>query len=88
MVRNPGMLAMTTRLASGIGWRQGTAELLPYPNQSFDAVVSQFDLMFFSDRHQALLEMLRVLVPASHLAVDVTIGQKIAHIVALPATPK
>jgi SAM-dependent methyltransferase len=65
------MLAVAARLAPGIEWRQGTAESLPYPDRSFDAVVSQFGLMFFTDRRQALREMLRVLAPEGHLAVAV-----------------
>jgi SAM-dependent methyltransferase len=68
---NPGMLAVAARLAPDIEWRQGTAESLPYPDRSFDVVVSQFGLMFFTDRRQALHEMLRVLVPGGHLAVAV-----------------
>lgn len=68
---NAGMLAVAARLAPAIEWRQATAEALPYPDQSFDAVVSQFGLMFFTDRHQALREMLRVLVPGGRLAVAV-----------------
>jgi SAM-dependent methyltransferase len=67
----PGMLAVAARLAPGIEWRQGTAERLPYPDQSFDAVVSQFGLMFFTDRRRALSEMLRVLGPGGHLAIAV-----------------
>jgi SAM-dependent methyltransferase len=54
-----------------VEWRQGVAESLPFPDQSFDAVVSQFGLMFFSDRRGALLESLRVLTPGGHLAVAV-----------------
>lgn len=68
---NPGMLAVAARLAPDIDWKEGLAEALPYPDQSFDAVVSQFGLMFFSDRQQALREMLRVLVPGGRLAVAV-----------------
>ncbi len=68
---DPGMLAVAEQLAPTIEWRQGTAESLPYPDQSFDAVVSQFGLMFFTDRHQALREMLRVLTPGGTLAVAV-----------------
>jgi SAM-dependent methyltransferase len=68
---NPGMLAVAARLAPGIEWREGTAESLPYPDRSFDAVVSQFGLMFFTDRRQAVREMLRVLAPGGHLAVAV-----------------
>jgi ubiquinone/menaquinone biosynthesis C-methylase UbiE len=68
---NPGMLTVAKRLAPGVEWREGTAEALPYPDRSFNAVVSQFGLMFFTDRRQALREMLRVLAPGGHLAVAV-----------------
>lgn len=66
-----GMLAVARELAPEIEWREGTAESLPYPDQSFDAVVSQFGLMFFSDRPRALREMIRVLKPGAGLAVAV-----------------
>jgi len=66
-----GMLAVAKELAPSIEWQEGTAESLPYPDRSFDAVVSQFGLMFFSDRSQALREMIRVLKPGARLAVAV-----------------
>ena len=66
-----GMIAVATERASGIEWRTGTAEALPYPDGRFDAVVSQFGLMFFTDRHRALSEMQRVLKKGGHLAVAV-----------------
>lgn len=66
-----GMLAVAERLAPTIEWRQGAAEALPYPDQTFDAVVSQFGLMFFSDRRKALHEMVRVLTPRGRLAIAV-----------------
>ncbi|HEU0075596.1 MAG TPA: class I SAM-dependent methyltransferase [Dehalococcoidia bacterium] len=68
---SPGMLAVAQRLAPAVEWRQGAAESLPFSDQSFDAVVSQFGLMFFTDYRQALREMLRVLNPGGRLAVAV-----------------
>src|SRR5262245_43529858 len=47
------------------------AEALPFPNRSFDVVVSQFGLMFFTDREKAIHEMLRVMVPGGRCAVAV-----------------
>jgi SAM-dependent methyltransferase len=66
-----GMLAVARALSPGIDWRQGVAESLPFPDRSFDAVVSQFGLMFFPDRRQALREMLRVLTPEGCVVVAV-----------------
>lgn len=67
----PGMLEVAKRIAPAIEWKQGTAENLPFPDRSFDSVVSQFGLMFFPDRIRALREMLRVLTPGGRLAVAV-----------------
>lgn len=68
---NPGMLTVARRHAAGIDWRQGRAEALPFEDGSFDAVLSQFGLMFFDDRAAALREMLRVLRPGGRLAIAV-----------------
>jgi len=68
---SPGMLALAKQLVPTIEWREGTAESLPYDADSFDAVVSQFGLMFFRDRSRALGEMLRVLAPGGRMAVAV-----------------
>lgn len=67
----PGMLVVAERLGPGIQWRTGFAEALPYEDESFDAVVSQFGLMFFVDRPKAIREMLRVVAPGGSLAVAV-----------------
>jgi SAM-dependent methyltransferase len=69
--RNDGMLDVARRTSDGIEWRLGRAEMLPFPDGSFDAVVSQFGLMFFEDRVAALSEMWRVLRPGGRMAVAV-----------------
>ena len=66
-----GMLAVAARLSPAIRWQQGSAEALPYPDRSFDAVVSQFGLMFVPDKARALREMMRVLAPGGRLAIAV-----------------
>jgi len=68
---SPGMLTVARELAPAVEWRQGTAESLPFADRSFDRVVSQFGLMFFADRPQALREMLRVVRPGGRLVVAV-----------------
>lgn len=69
--RNEGMLAVAGGMAPAIDWRAGMAESLPFPDGSFDIVVSQFALMFFENRAAALAEMRRVLRPGGRLAVAV-----------------
>ncbi len=68
---NEGMLAVAEQKAPHITWRHGPAENLPFEDNSFDTVVSQFGLMFFENRQAALQEMLRVLKPGGKLAVAV-----------------
>ena len=43
--RNEGMLAVARRVRPQIDWRQGDASALPFADNSFDVVVSQFALM-------------------------------------------
>jgi len=71
---NPGMLKVAARLEDSVDWRAGTAEELPCDDASFDRVVSQFGMMFFTDRRGAISEMLRVLEPGGRFAVAVWAG--------------
>ena len=71
---NAGMLAVAKRKAPALEWREARAEALPFPENSFDAVVSQFGLMFFEDPRLALQEMQRVLRPGGRLTVAVWDG--------------
>lgn len=68
---NPAMLEVAASLAPEIEWREAPAESLPFADETFDAVISQFGLMFFEDRQAALREMNRVLRSGNHLAVAV-----------------
>jgi SAM-dependent methyltransferase len=68
---NEGMLAAAKRKAPALEWRAARAEALPFAENSFDAVVSQFGLMFFADQRLSLQEMKRVLRRGGRLAVAV-----------------
>jgi ubiquinone/menaquinone biosynthesis C-methylase UbiE len=68
---NEEMLALAHYKSNAIEWRTGRAEAIPFPDESFDAVVSQFGMMFFGSPSGALREMMRVTRPGGHLAVAV-----------------
>jgi ubiquinone/menaquinone biosynthesis C-methylase UbiE len=68
---NPGMLEVARRKSPEIEWRHGKAESLPFEDDIFHAVVSQFGLMFFVDQCAAIQEMARVLRPGGAMAVAV-----------------
>jgi SAM-dependent methyltransferase len=71
---DPGMIAVASELTPAAEWRLGLAEELPYPDATFDTVVSQFGMMFFEDRPGAVREMLRVVPPGGTIAVAVWDG--------------
>jgi ubiquinone/menaquinone biosynthesis C-methylase UbiE len=54
------------RHLTNIGFRQCTAESLPFPDNSFDVVVSRLGVMFFPD--PAFAQMVRVTKPGGVLA--------------------
>jgi SAM-dependent methyltransferase len=68
---DPGMLAVAARINPELRWQRGSASALPFADGTFDAVVSQFGLMFFPEPVVALREMMRVLVPGGRFAVAV-----------------
>jgi SAM-dependent methyltransferase len=47
-----------------VEWQQADALQLPFEDESFDAVVCQFGIMFFGDKAKAFSEARRVLEPA------------------------
>jgi SAM-dependent methyltransferase len=51
-----------------VQFRQCAADSLPFPNNSFDAVVSRLGVMFFPDTLAAMHELLRVTKPGGKLA--------------------
>jgi SAM-dependent methyltransferase len=73
-----GMLSVARAMADAEGvaitWQEGRAEALPYPDEAFALVLSQFALMFFADRAAALAEMRRVLAPGGRVAQTVFQG--------------
>jgi len=69
---NPGMLSVARSLppVSGapIEWKEGDAVATPFRDASFDVVLCQLGLQYFTDRPRAVREMYRVLVPGGRLA--------------------
>jgi len=54
-------LAASVGTSRPVEWRQADALALPFDKGSFDAVLCQFGVMFFSDKVRAFAEILRVL---------------------------
>ncbi len=72
---NPAMLQVACRQFSEhcdeVEWREGRAENLPLPDESFDVVLCQQGLQFFSDRPKAAREMRRVLHKNGRVGIEV-----------------
>jgi SAM-dependent methyltransferase len=62
---NQAMLDQAAAIGTSrpVEWRLADASELPFPDQSFDAVVCQFGAMFFPDKPRAFAEARRVLRP-------------------------
>jgi ubiquinone/menaquinone biosynthesis C-methylase UbiE len=57
---NENMLIVARRIRPDLIWKQGDVAALPFPDDSFDAVLCQMALMFFPNRIDAVREMARV----------------------------
>jgi SAM-dependent methyltransferase len=77
-------------------WQEGVAEGLPFPDESFDIVLSQYAHMFSAAPEQAASEMLRVLKPGGRIAFAAwtpdglaprLMGLTLGYLPALPGTP-
>ena len=64
-------LAATIATKRAVEWREADAMQLPFEEQSFDAVVCQFGVMFFPDKSKAFSEARRVLKPGGTLLFNV-----------------
>jgi len=67
----PKMVIEARRLHPQVTFREGDAEALPFPGESFDAVVIGFGMLHFSRPELALAEVRRVLRPSGRLAFTV-----------------
>lgn len=66
---NEAMLTVARRVAPDLEFRQGDAVALRFPDGSFDTVLCQMALMFFSDRARSVREMARVTAVGGTVAV-------------------
>lgn len=68
---NDGMLTVARRRGAAGDYVHAPAEELPFDDASFDGALSQFAMMFFSDRRAAIEEMQRVVRPGGRIAIAV-----------------
>ena len=71
---NPPMLDMARakfRPGEQVGFQPADAVALPFADQSFDALVCQFGLMFFPDKAKSFSEACRVLAPGGRYLLSV-----------------
>jgi len=78
----PALLAQARESATvadheDIAWHEGDAEALPFPDASFDVVLSQFGHMFAPRPEVAVSEMLRVLKPGGTIAFATWPGEQL-----------
>lgn len=66
---NPGMLEVGKRIvqSGNVTWMAADACGLPFEDNSFEAVICQFGVMFFPDKQKAMNEAFRVLKPGGQI---------------------
>lgn len=62
----------SARLGAKVGWVEGHVETLPFRDATFDVVLCQQSIQFFSDQTRAIQEMKRVLAPGGRFALNVS----------------
>ena len=67
----PNMVAEAQKLHPNVTFQEGDAEALPFPDESFDAVLIGFGMLHVSKPEVVLAEVRRVLHPGGHLAFTV-----------------
>lgn len=70
---NEGMIehAKSIPACRPVDWGQADVMDLPFPSESFDAVICQFGVMFFPDKAKAFAEIYRVLRPGGTFVFNV-----------------
>lgn len=72
-LNSPMLEIARTKFSDGeaVEFQQADAMALPFDDASFDAIISQFGVMFFPDKVEAFKESRRVLRPGGHMLFNV-----------------
>ena len=76
------MVQMACRNFPDLPFRQGDAEKLPYPDESFDFAACAFGILHLDDPDAALREVFRILEPADRFAFTTWLPPERARILA------
>lgn len=68
---NEAMLEVAKAIEPEIDWIKGSAQSLPFDDQSFEKISCQFGFMFFEDHVKSLNEMKRIKKPAGKIIIGI-----------------